>query len=144
MPPIQLELKPSVTLCILLVLMSVVACGIVILQSWPWQIKLALIALIMPAASYALLLHGLRRLPWSFVAVTINSMQQLQFKCRDGNLVDVVVQGNSVVLPYLTIINMQSQAATWRQWLAQPSVIILADAVEANAFRRLRVCLRWS
>lgn len=144
MQPIQLEFKPSVTLCILLVLMSVGACCIVVLQSWQWQIKLALILLIVPAATYALLLYGWLCLPWSIVALTINSTQQLQLKRRDGTRLDVMVQGNSVVLPYLTIINSQRVAATWRQWQSHPAVIIFPDAVEANDYRRLRVWLRWA
>jgi len=144
MPPLQLEFKPSVSLCILLVLMSVGACGIVVLQSWQWQIKLALIMLIVPTTIYALLLHVWLCLPWSVVAININSMQQLQLAYRDGSSRDVVVQGSSVVLPYLTIINTQPAAATWRQWLAKSSVIIFPDAVEANAYRRLRVWLRWA
>lgn len=144
MQPLQLEFKPSVTLCVLLVLMSVGTCCIVVLQSWQWQIKLALIALILPAATYALLLHGWLCLTRSVVAININSIQQLQLEYRDGTRRDVVVQGNSVVLPYLTIINTQPAAAIRRQWLAKSSVIIFPDAVEANAFRRLRVWLRWA
>jgi toxin CptA len=128
----------------LLVLMSAGTCCIVILQSWQWQIKLLLLLLIVPAATYALLLHGWLCLPWSIVGLTINSSQQLQLKRRDGKRLDVVVQGNSVVLPYLTIINSQSAAARWWQLHARHSVVILADAVEANAYRRLRVWLRWA
>jgi toxin CptA len=144
MKPIQLNFKPSVTLCVLLMLMTAVACCIVILQSWQWPIKLALLLLIVPAATYAFLLHGLLRLPWSVVALTINSVQQLQLRRRDGKLLDVVVHGSSVVLPYLTIINSQLEAATWRHLFAVCSVIILPDAVDAIAYRRLRVWLRWA
>jgi toxin CptA len=144
MQPIQLNLKPSVTLCLLLVLMTVGVCSIVILQSWQWPIKLALLLLIALASIYALLLHGLLRLPWSVVALTINSSQQLQIRRRDGTLLDVLVHGSSVVLPYLTIINNQPESAKWWQLSAMRSVIILPDAVDANAYRRLRLWLRWA
>lgn len=153
MKPLQLNFKPSITLSILLTLMSLGAFCIVMLLGLSWQIKLPLGFIIVTSAIYTVLFHGLLLLPWSCVALNINTKNQLQLIRKDGKPLEVTVQAHSVVLPYLTVLNCQygidsqAQASFLRRSFARcfitRSLIILPDALDAEKYRQLRVWLRW-
>ncbi len=144
MKPIQLDFKPSKIASLLLTLMSLGALSIVMLLSLPWLIKLVLGMMIVVSASYAVCRHGLLLLPWSCVALKINSKNELQLVRKDGRELRVIVQPDSVVTPYLTVFNSQfDDGASWQQRLFAQHVIILTDAVDAEHYRQFRVWLRW-
>lgn len=129
--------------CTLFTSMSLGALCIVMLLAFSWQIKLLLIAMIIVSAVYALLCHGLLFLPWSCVALKINTKNQLQLVRKNGQLLDVTVQPNSVVTPYLTVLNSRLKDATFVHRLLDQHLVIFPDAVNANDYRQLRVWLRW-
>lgn len=153
MKPLQLNFKPSITLSVLLTLMSLGAFCIVMLLAWSWQIKLALGLIMVISTIYAVLHHGLLMLPWSCVALSLNINNQLQLIRKDGKPLEVTVQANSVVLPYLTVLNCQHkcdpqlQLSSLRRLLTLQfithSLIILPDRLDAEKYRQLRVWLRW-
>lgn len=57
---------------------------------------------------------------------------------RNGDQVTAKVLADSLVTPFITVLNMLPQGA----YLAR-SVIILPDSLDAESFRQLRVWLRW-
>lgn len=63
---------------------------------------------------------------------------QATLYCRDGRTVGGLVLGSSMVTPFLCVINILPTG----QRVAR-SVIVLADAMDAETYRRLRVQLRW-
>lgn len=144
MKPIQVDFKPSAFVSALLALMSVGAFCIVMLMPFAWQIKLLLGLLIAVSASYAVFLHGLRLLPWSIVALNINSKNQLKLAQKNGEFFEVLVKVNTVVTPYLTVLNCQLKEATFLQRLSPQHIIIVPDAVNAEDYRQLCVWLRWA
>ncbi len=148
MKPLQLNFKPSVILSVLLTLMSLGAFCIVMLLGLSWQIKLPLGFVIVASAIYTVLFHGLLMLPWSCVALSLDINNQLRLTRKDGKQLEVTALANSVVLPYLTVLNCQhkgdSQApASFRQRFFTHSLIILPDALDTEKYRQLRVWLRW-
>lgn len=155
MKPIQLNFKSSIQLSALIVGVSFGACCILIPLTLFWQIKLLLSLVILGSASYAVCCDGLLLLPWSCVALSVNVKNQLQLIRKDGKVLDVVVQENSVVTPYLTVLNCKlsnSDQLDDMQWmtrrllqlnLTQLSVTILPDALDSESYRQLRVWLRW-
>ena len=134
MKPIQLDFKPSMLACTLFTLMSFGALYIVILLAFSWQIKLLLSAMIMVSAVYALLCHGFLLLPWSCIALKINTKNQLQLVRKNRQLLDVTVQPNSVVTPYLTVLNSSVKDASFMHRLLDQHLIIFPDAVNANDY----------
>ncbi len=129
--------------CALFTLMSLGALCIVMLLSFSWQIKWLLSSIIMVSAIYALFCHGLLLLPWSCVALKINMKNQLQLKHKNGQILEVIAQPNSVVTPYLTVLNSRVKDASFIHRLLDQHLIIFPDAVNADDYRQLRVWLRW-
>ncbi len=153
MKPLQLNFKPSIILSVLLTLMSLGTFCIVMLLGLSWQIKLPLGFVIVTSAIYTVLFHGLLMLPWSCVVLSLDINNQLRLTRKDGQQLEVTALANSVVLPYLTVLNYQhksdSQAqASLRQrlfalYFITHSLIILPDRLDAEKYRQLRVWLRW-
>lgn len=161
MQPIQLNFKPSAALSIALVMISLFAALILIMQTFAWQIKLCGVLIIAMTGSYALLHYGLRRLPWSCLALSIDIHHQLRLSLKNGWQLTFKVQANSVVTPYLTVVNcvlvptnlddepngiarMSALARiAYLLVLRHYSVVILPDALDAESYRQLRVWLRW-
>ena len=143
MKPIQVNFKRSMIASALFTLMSVGALFIVILLTMSLQLKLLLSFMIVFSAIHAVSKHGLLLLPWSCVKLSINTKNQLQFTRKDGKQLEVLVQANSVVTPYLIILNSQIKEASFLQRLFVQHLIIFPDAVDAENYRQLRVWLRW-
>lgn len=154
MKPIQLDFKPSLLLSALITMVSIGACCILILLTWTWQVKLLSVSVIIISASYAVCRYGLLLLPWSCIALHINSKNELQLIRKDGKLLEVTAQANSVVTPYLTVLNcllvnqdQVSVAIFLKQLFAfnitHYSLVILPDALDAEKYRQLRVWMRW-
>lgn len=148
MKPIQLDFKPSMCACALFTLMSFSALCIVMLLDFlwlfNWQIKWLISAMIIVSAVYAILYHGLLLLPWSCVGLKVNKKNQLELVLKNGDILEVIVQPNSVVTLYLTVINSYIKDAGLIHGLFHQHHIIFFDAVNADDYRQLRVWLRWA
>ncbi len=124
--------------------MGVAACCIVMLLAMPSQIKLILILMSIMSAVYAVLKHGLLSLPSSYITLKVDSKNQLQLIRKDGKTLDVKLEKDSTVTPYLTVVNSRVEDAPWLQGLFGHALIIFPDAIHAESYRQLRVWLRWS
>jgi len=109
-----------------------------------WQIKLLLATFVISASVYAICLHGLRILPWSLVALDINSGNELKLIRRDGRqLAKLQLCGDSVALPYLTVMRCTPAKTIGLSGFFPYYLLLLPDAIEPDSFRQLRVWLRW-
>jgi hypothetical protein len=133
----------------LLILISTAACCIILLITLSWPMQLFIIAMIAISTIYAVLYHGLLLLPWSCVALNINTKNQLQLICKDGRSLTVAMHTNSVATPYLTVINChvidisKIKILILVQRFFTLHLVILPDAINAKDYRKLRVWLRW-
>lgn len=143
MKPIQLDFKPSIVLTLIICAMGMGAGIILILPTFIWQIKLILGIAILSAVIYSVCQYGLLLLPWSYVSLNVSSSHQVQLLRRDGKQIDIHVCGNSVVTPYLTVVNCKVTDAPLLMRLFSPHLVILPEALDAESFRQLRVWLRW-
>ena len=144
MKPICINFKPSFTLSAIVVLMSLIMCCILIPLNLYWQIKLAIVLVIMLAAIDTVSRYGLLRLPSSCVALTVNAKNELQITRRDGvQLADLSVTDDSVATPSLTVMVYHQKNATLMSRVFCARLIILPDALDAESYRQLRVWLRW-
>ena len=139
----QLDFKPSITLTLITCAMGLGAGVILILPALIGQIKLMLGMVILSAVIYTVCQYGLLLLPWSYIALNVSSSNLLQLVRRDGKQIDVHVCGDSVVTPFLTVVNCQVADAPLLTRLFAPHLVILPDALDAESYRQLRVWLRW-
>ncbi|HWT28123.1 MAG TPA: protein YgfX [Methylophilaceae bacterium] len=151
--PIRLDFKLSLRLFVLLVCVALGSCAIVLYlpirplldqafgqpfaQVLSQGIKLGAVILIL----LTLRQHGLKqwqRTPQACKALCLDSKGAWQLEYADGSVHAVTILPTSFVAPYLTILHCRLAG----RWSSQ-SVVILPDAVDAEAYRRLRVWLRW-
>ncbi|HWU83009.1 MAG TPA: protein YgfX [Methylophilaceae bacterium] len=151
--PIRLDFKPSVRLFVLLACAALVSCAIVLYlpiqpsleqtfghslgQLLNQGVKLGAVILILLTLRY----HGLsqwQRTPQACKALYLDSKGAWQLECADGSVHAVTILPTSFVAPYLTILHYR-RAGRW----SSRAVVIVPDAVDAEAYRRLRVWLRW-
>lgn len=124
--------------------MSVLSGYAIILVDMPLPIKWISLILIILSAIYTICSRALLLLPWSVTALTIDAKHQLTLIRKDGTcLSPLVIELNSVVTQYLTIVNYVAVSAPlWQGWFRQ-GLVILPDNLPYEDYRRLRVWLRW-
>ncbi|MCX7195896.1 MAG: hypothetical protein NTV37_08475 [Proteobacteria bacterium] len=133
----QFNLQPSIYFTIALVASHGVALAVLVPLALPlWaRILLALLVIIS-------LLYHVWHDAW-LIALSSNKTLQLDgdmilLVARNGDQVTARVLADSLVTPYITVLNVLPQGS----YLAR-SVIILPDSLDAESFRQLRVWLRW-
>ena len=144
MTPIQLNLKQSKLGSILLILVSAMALSILIVLVLSWQLRIILTITIVVSTVYTLYCHTLRLLPWSIVSIKINSKGEMQWLRKDGKSLEIHLQANSTVTPYLTVLNGRLVGASFKNKIFNQRIVILSDAVDADIYRKLRVYLIWA
>lgn len=143
MKPIRLDFKPSVILTLIIGAISLGAIAILIPLALVWQIKLLMSIAILSASLYAICLHGLLMLPWSCLALRVNSDNTLTLILGNGRQLQAAVCRNSVVTPYLTVVNCTVQdAPIFMRWFSR-HLVVLPDRLDQETYRQLRVWLRW-
>lgn len=142
MHPIQLAIRPSIVLCLVLGAMSVLGIVCLSVLPWPWPWRVLGCLMLAAATSHAILQHGLRRLTHSVVALQLKPDNSVTIRFKDGRRQAVRVMPSTVVTPLLSVVHCRLQEAAW--YYPMRYVLIPTDAVDAEDYRRLRVYLRWA
>jgi toxin CptA len=140
MHQIVLGIRPSIVLSLVLGAMSLL--GVVCLAVLPWPWRLLSWLMLLAAAGHAILQHGLRRLKHSVVTLQLKPDNSVSILLKDGRRQAVRIMPSTVVTPLLSVVHYRLQESAW--YWPMRHVLILADAVDAEDYRRLRVHLRWS
>ncbi len=143
MKPIQLDFKPSIVLTLIISAAGLAAVLILSLPALVWQIKLMSGIVMLGAVVYSICQYGLLLLPWSCLALNINSNNQVQLTYRNGKVLPVDICRDSVVTPYLTVVNCKMHDASLLSRLFAPHLVIMPDMLDTEDYRQLRVWLRW-
>lgn len=109
---------------------------------WPWPWRALSCLMIAAATTHAILLHGLRLLKHSVVALQLKPDNSVTIHLKDGRRQEGRVMPSTVVTALLSVVHYRLQEAPW--YGPMHYVLILADAVDAEDYRRLRVYLRWA
>lgn len=132
------KLRPSRQLAALLFLASVLSLVSLWLLPLPLLAILALTGVILYGVSFCLLLDaGLRRMH-SCVAFRLEDREEIVLVLRNGMHLPGRISSDSLVTPYLVILNVVLSEQQGRR-----SLKIMPDAMGVDSFRRLRVALRW-
>lgn len=144
MKPIQVDFKPSTQFIGLFATASAAACIVLATMPITWPIKAIAALLLIACASYAILSHGLKRLPGSVVSIRVDVKNELYILHKSGKQQRVTVAANTTVTPYLVVLNVKSASnAWWKRWFGT-CIIILPDHADADDLRQLRVWLKWA
>ncbi|MBY0578396.1 MAG: hypothetical protein K2P57_05050 [Burkholderiales bacterium] len=127
---IAVALKPSMRLALLLVAVHL---GAILFML---QVSYLLAALLAFSMAYSVMHYALLSLSGSIVALRIGKKTCTVFT-RGGDESNCTLQGSTYVSPWLTVLNLKGAGR-----LAKTAVI-LPDAIDGEAFRQLRVWLRW-
>ena len=77
--------------------------------------------------------------PWGACGVRLDRTHAIEVLDATGRRRSGLVQDGSFVAPWLTIIRWRPEGARFDR-----TILILPDMIDAEAFRRLRVLLRWA
>lgn len=144
MQPLRLNFKPSYRLTCMLVCMGLMMATILIAMPIIWHIKLAVLLLIIASVIFAVVKYALLILPASIVAIDVTSQNKIYITRRNGqDDHEFAICGDSVVTPYLTVINLQQKNAPLLRRVFKISIVVLPDTTDAASFRKLRTWLRW-
>lgn len=100
--------------------------------------KLAFGAVAIFCTFYHIARDALLRMPWSIAAIEVSSEGVMRILSRSGDWTDAGVLGSSFVTPWLTVLNLRLPERRFAR-----HVVVLPDGVNADAYRGLRVWLRW-
>jgi hypothetical protein len=134
----QYKLRPSRFLALLFVFL--VALALVSLWLLPLLTSelLALTALVMFWSGYCILLNANLRMGHSCVAFRLEDQEEIVLVLRDGRHLSGRLSPDSLVTPYIVILNV-----VLNEQRRVRSLLVLPDAIGVESFRRLRVALRW-
>ncbi|MDE2311416.1 MAG: hypothetical protein KGL01_11420 [Betaproteobacteria bacterium] len=133
----QFTLQPSHYLAAVLIAAHGVTLAVLFPLALPLWAKAALASLLLLS-----LVHHLRRDAWlsapaAGVALMLED-ERAVLTTRGGEQLAVRILRDSLVTPFLTVLNVLPQGARFAR-----SVVILPDTLDAESFRQLRVWLKW-
>lgn len=131
------KLRPSRSLALYLFILCVAAILVLWQLPLPIPVLLASSLSILCWGGYYLVLAANLRTGRSCVAFRLEE-DGVVLVLRDGRHLPYKVAADSLVTPYLVILNVESGERRGRRQL-----LILPDAIGGESFRRLRVALRW-
>lgn len=134
--PATLILGPSRWLASLFTLMDSIAAVAILLLPWAWWVKAMFIIGIIAAVVRQINRDVWRKHPAATVIIELDHAGKLWLTMRNSMRHSAQVQGSTLVTAGFTVLNLKLEQA-------RVSCVILPDAVDAEAFRRLRVWLRW-
>jgi toxin CptA len=135
----RISLSPSRRLALLLCLAHGGAAGAALAAvALPLWLRVLLLLFIGGSCGMALYGPALMRGKSSIVALELGDDARVAFQTRNGDWREGRVLGSSFVAPYLTVLNIRTEESPFAR-----HVVILKDSIDAEAFRELRVRLRW-
>ncbi len=132
------RLRRSRSLVLLLILLCVVVLAVLTQLTLPTAAFLAAAAAILYWTGHCLLFDAYLRMGNSCAAFRLEGGDEIVLLLRGGGHLPGRILPDSLVTPYFVILNVILGGQRRVR-----SVLILADAMEADSFRRLRVALRW-
>ncbi|MGI0115914.1 protein YgfX [Zooshikella sp. RANM57] len=133
-----ISLQPSRCLAIWIIASHSIAALGLLVSPWRWWIDLLLFIVICGSAIWLLRLHVWRTSAKSVVSIQQNHNGWL-LTLRDETLLNGTLHFDSLVMTKLVVLNFKVPGR-----LRPLPVIIVADAINAEQLRLLRVVLRWS
>jgi toxin CptA len=136
--PIRLVLRPSYRLAAILAVAGLTACIIIACMPMLLSVKITICVPVVIFTAFFIVREALLCLPRSLIAVNLDSKGEMTVVNGTGVEMAVAILPDSFVSAYLTVLNLKPVAGACRR-----SLILTTDRVDREAFRQLRVWLRW-
>ncbi len=133
-----IEIKSSRILTILLVLAHAASVAVAWVLALAPVFKLALTGAIVASGWWYVRRDALLAAPCSPQRLQLYADGKLALICRDGRQITATVVSGSVVTPRFTVLAYRPDGGRRRRY-----VPIVVDMLDGEAFRRLRVHLKW-
>lgn len=111
--------------------------GLLVL-AWPWWAMLPWWLAVIAATRSAIRRHATLQAPEALVGLRYDASGALRVQSRDGAWHAATLLGSTTVTPWGAILHLRLPGKRFSR-----SMLIVPDAVDAMAFRHLRVRLRW-
>jgi toxin CptA len=132
------KLRPSR----LLALYFLILCAVALISLWllplPMLLLTAMSVIVLYWGGYCLLLHANLRMAHSCIAFRLEDRDDIVLVLRNGRHLPCRLSPDSLVTPYLVILNV-----VLNEQRGKRSLLILPDAIGSESFRRLRIALKW-
>ena len=135
---LRIAIGPSRTLAVVLAAAHSTALAIAFIVTVPAWARLIIAAAVVTSGGISIWRSALQCSPSAIVGIEAEEGGRIACRIRDGRWHDAEVLPSSFVAPWLTVLNLRMAGG------GVAHVLILPDNVEREAFRRLRVLLRWS
>jgi hypothetical protein len=132
------KLRPSRFLALLFSLLCLASLVSLWLLPLPFLWLLTLTVAVLYWGGYCLLFDTYLRMGHSCVAFRLENQEEIVLVLRNGRHLPGRVSSDSLVTPYLVILNVVQKEQRRRR-----SLLISPDAMGVDSFRRLRVALKW-
>jgi toxin CptA len=135
---LRIALGPSVSLAVWLGGAHVVGLAGFWLAPLTWPVSAGASAMIALSLVVSLRRHAFRSSPGAIIELEVDEQCLAAAQLRDGRWLECEVDASSFVSPMLTIVNLRPRLRGGMR-----AVLVAPDCVQLEAFRRLRVWLRW-
>jgi toxin CptA len=135
---LKIAIGPSRRLALLLCLVHAAAVGACLVVTMPALATAALIVFIGVSCAVSVYGPALLRSPGAVVALEAKDDGALSFQTRRGEWYQGTLLGSSFVAPYLAVLNLRCESSRRIH-----HVVILPDSAATEAFRQLRIWMRW-
>lgn len=135
-PPIILRPAPWLAFVLLLVHAAIV--GLLLFMPLPPWVLTVLMGGVLVSAVHGVWRQALRQGPRAVTQLKFSNREQLEIGRRDGSWQSGRILGSSTAGTLLTVLNIRLERQSWPM-----HVVVTGDSLEGDAFRRLRVWLRW-
>ena len=133
-----MAIKPSVRFATVLLLSHAIAASVVYMTAMPWAARLAVFLLIMLSLSYYLAHDAFLIFPDSWRKISLDQ-SSVSVVARNGSKLIGQVAGKTIVSPYFVLLHIRPEGR-----YRSISRVIFPDAMDGDAFRELRVRLKFA
>lgn len=136
---LRIAIGPSRLLAAVLGIAHIAALLVTVVIALPTWVKFLIAMVLVTSGTWSILRLALQRGSSAIVELEAGEGGRISCRTRDGRSREGQVLTSSFVSPWLTVLNLHLGGTARAK-----HVLILPDNVEEDAFRRLRVLLRWS
>lgn len=138
---LNVRLKPSFLLTMILILSHLLSFCLLFILELPITIKFAITFLIVVSCIYYVRKNALLLAKDSIINLEFYENKRCKAITRTERSLDCVITADSFVTPILTVVILKLDKPSF--FGSFYSVVLLPDSIEKDAFRKLRVWLRW-
>jgi hypothetical protein len=138
MKPVEMVLRPAFKLAYLLMVISVMACLVLLFLPLAIFLKIILVLSVLMSAAYFILRDVLLALPHSWQSLSLTSRDEIMLTQKNGKTFMCSVLPDSVVFSYCSVLRLKLKGCFWAR-----SLVLVEEGAEPEIFRRWRVWFRW-